>query len=758
MKNARTVLGLVGLAVLLPPVIADACGPEFEPEPRFQVSDNPDRPFDSFAAGRLGVIPRTYDAPYLAYAWRTMMGIPTTAAEQKHLVAGWEDAERRYGYGSDAEWASQQWSAVRKEVAPSLEPRPLAFMGDQGYVRYSRIHGDAFLHAASTARTLAREWKQRPALLSEWVGNQDSVFSEGCALSEPEPGFVETLTPREQARRQAERDYQAAAMLLYCGNFDAAAQAFQAISGSAESPYRVLAAYLVARTRLRQALFGLPDGEGSPPNVDEATTLARFTRAEEAIQKVLADPKLREVHGPARRLLSVVRWRFSPGPWRCELFSRVLEKGTGSALQSELAGISTGPDADGAELTCPGLKPRAAELLEWLQLMSIPPNGDDGAPMGPGPAKAFETAVARWKKTAHTPWLVLSLLAARADAPEVPALLADAAKVPVDAPAGMTLAWRSVQLLRERGQLAEARARLDAIPLALVRDQASTDNLLREERLHLANSWDEALRNAAQLVADVGSGPHQDWNASAPETAAMGLGPARARYLESHVPTRRMREWVALPGVSPALRRQLSWTVFARAAVVGDDATLKAQAVTLAETEPKARAELLAIVGRPTLEERLFDARLLLMGLPAVSARLQPGRDRLADVAPALDLTEDLSWFRNGWCVPGVEGLVDPPGTPGPLPVASPEEQADATAEWKALNVAGSSVAFFSNVALDWAKAHPEDPRSPIALFRAVRSSKRGCGRNTPEAKKAFSWLHKRYGKTEWARRTPYVY
>ncbi|MFP2899037.1 hypothetical protein [Corallococcus sp. 4LFB] len=342
MKNARTVLGLVGLAVLLPPVIADACGPEFEPEPRFQVSDNPDRPFDSFAAGRLGVIPRTYDAPYLAYAWRTMMGIPTTAAEQKHLVAGWEDAERRYGYGSDAEWASQQWGAVRKEVAPSLEPRPLVFLGDQGYSSYSRIHGDAFLHAASTARTLAREWKQRPALLNEWVGNQDSVFSEGCSPSEPEPGFVETLTPREQARRQAERDYQAAAMLLYCGNFDAAAQAFQAISGSAESPYRVLAAYLVARTRLRQALFGLPDGEGEPPNVDAATALARFTRAEEAIQKVLADPKLREVHGPARRLLSVVRWRFSPGTWRCELFARCWRR---DGLR---AGVGAGRHLDGA--------------------------------------------------------------------------------------------------------------------------------------------------------------------------------------------------------------------------------------------------------------------------------------------------------------------------------------------------------------------------------------------------------------------------
>ncbi|RKH26676.1 hypothetical protein D7V77_13930 [Corallococcus sp. CA041A] len=748
MKNARTVLGLVGLAVLLPPVIADACGPDFGPAPRFSVVDNPDRPFSNYAAGRLGILRRTFDPPYLAFAFRSMMGIPTTADEQKHLVVGWTDAEGRYG--PDPSWARDQWTAVRQEVVPAkdlpqVDANQLVYTSNDAY-----IHGDAFLHAAVTARALAKEWKQRPALLKEWVGNQDNVFSKGCTLADPAPGIEESLTPREKTRRQAERDYQAAAMHLYCGKFDAAAEALQNIASTADSPYRVLAAYLVARTRVREALFLQPDDYYEVRKVDEAS-LARFTKAEEAIQKVLADPKLREVHGPARRLLSLVRLRLSPATWRCELFSRVLEKGTGSGLESELAGLSLGADAEGNAVTCPGLKPRAAELFEWLRFMSTPITEEPGAPEAPWPAKAYGTAVARWKKSGNQPWLVLALLSARADSPEVSTLLADAGKVPVESPAGMTLAWRSVQLLRERGQLAEARARLDAIPPEQVRDQLSTDNALREERLHLANGWDEALRNAAQfLVEESVLAPQQDGS------APMGLSAARATFLESHVPTRRLREWAALPSLTPELRRQLSWAVFARAAVVGDDAMLKAQATTLAETEPKARAELLAIVARPTAEERQFDARLLIMGLPVVSARLEPARDRLANASPKLDLTEDLSWYRNGWCVPGPKNLEDPLKTP--LPFASQEERADAAAEWKALNEAGSSVAFFSGVALDWAKAHPEDPRSPIALFRAVRSSKRGCGQNTPEAKKAFAYLHKQYGKTEWARKTPYVY
>ena len=755
MKNAKTVLGLVGLSVLLPPVIADACGPDFGPEPRFHVVDHPDRPFDSYAAGRLGILRRTFDPRYLAFAWRSMMGIPTTADEQKHLVAGWMDVESRYGPSSG--WAVDQWIAVRREVTSSNELPQVTSMGyvEETSSGYSRIHADAFLHAGVTARALAKEWRRKPALLKEWVANQDAVFNEGCELLAPPEGIEDGLTPAEKARRGTERDYQSAAMNLYCGKFDAAVEGFQAIASSADSPYRTLAAYLVARTRVREALFSL-SGYAYERKEDEASR-ARFTRAEEAVQKVLADPKLREVHGPARRLLSIVRWRLSPDTWRCELFSRVLEKGTGSGLESDLSDIRTGPGPDGNAFACPGLKPRAAELFDWLQLTFTHPYEETGVPVEQGTAKVYGTAVARWKKSGHQPWLVLALLSARADSPEVPALLADARKVPVESPAGMTLAWRSVQLLRERGQLAEARARLDAIPLPMVRDQPATDNSLREERLHLANSWDEALRNAAQfLVEESDPGPHQDWNAQTPETVPMGLSAARASFLESHVPTRRLREWAALPSLTPALRRQLSWAVFARAAVVGDDATLKAQAATLAEAEPKARAELLAIIARPTVEERLFDARLLVMGLPVVSARLEPGRDRLADVSPKLDLTEDLSWYRNGWCVPGTKGLEDPLKTP--LPFASPEERADAAAEWKALNEAGNSVAWFSRVALDWAKAHPDDPRSPIALFRAVKSSKRGCGQNTPEAKKAFSWLHKHYGKTEWARRSPYVY
>src|SRR5262249_45573299 len=60
--------------------------------------------------------------------------------------------------------------------------------------------------------------------------------------------------------------------------------------------------------------------------------------------------------------------------------------------------------------------------------------------------------------------------------------------------------------------------------------------------------------------------------------------------------------------------------------------------------------------------------------------------------------------------------------------------------------------------ALDWANAHPDDPRVPEALHLVVRARRYGCADATSDnySKAAFALLHKRYPQSEWARKTPY--
>ncbi|HEX8538656.1 MAG TPA: hypothetical protein VF664_14400, partial [Cystobacter sp.] len=217
---------------------------------------------------------------------------------------------------------------------------------------------------------------------------------------------------------------------------------------------------------------------------------------------------------------------------------------------------------------------------------------------------------------------------------------------------------------------------------------------------------------------------------------------------------RRMLELARGDALPPGLQRQVGWAAFTKATVVGDDETLQAAARALAETEPTAREELLRLVGRPTPEDRRFDAQVLVMGLPVLSPFLEPGDDRDWSTDPKLNLTVDVSYQRNWWCAP-----VMPKEASSPLAFVPEEERQAALAEWKQVVEAGNAVRWFGRVAVEWAQAHPEDPRSPVALYRVVRASKRGCeGQNTKEAKAAFRLLHQRYAKSDWAKRAPYVY
>ncbi|WP_426755833.1 hypothetical protein [Myxococcus sp. Y35] len=732
-----------GLALLLHPTEARACGPGYS-EAVLLNEARPDFPINAFAAGRLGVVLPSYRTMYRVYAYRTMMGIPTTPEEQRHLLTRWENTHRA-PYPGTATPALQQWLATRKRVAPQLPEAEPQVTSEVDFAQRTRIHGDAFLRASKTAEALAREWRQHPALVEEWVNNQDAVFGPCAILPEADPRLDEGVSPQQQARRRAERAYQDAASRFYCDDYPGALAAFQDIAASKASPYRVLAAYLVARTHVRQALMEREGSTRYEPKTD-AAFLARLAEADRVLDGVLASPELKDVHAPARGLRSIVRYRLRPEAWRCELLSRVLEPGTGSALAAELGDLDMLPAKP-----CEGLPAPAEALNAWLEALDhVPPA--DRAPTDAQRAQ-YEQAVARWKKTAHVPWLVAALMLASPEFPGLPALLAASAKVPPEAPAGVTLAYYAARLLHSRGDPDAARARLAAVPAEAVRHSPTSQNLLRDERFSLARTLDEAIQESFSVIADYTSddsygGPYDVPGDARPRV----FSPQTVAVLEPRLTAKRLARLAEIDGKPATPLRQVLWAAFARAAIVGDDATLQSVAKRLAETNPTAKAELLALIEKPTAEERQFEAQLLLMGLPAVSARLAPLHDRLEDTSPELNLTVDMSYTRNGWCGPSKKATL-PPASFEPAPDAE-----DAAREWKALTEAGDSVPYFARIALAWAKAHPDDPRSPVALFRAVRASKRGCGQRTPEAREAFRYLHKHYGKTSWAKRTPYVY
>ena len=75
-----------------------------------------------------------------------------------------------------------------------------------------------------------------------------------------------------------------------------------------------------------------------------------------------------------------------------------------------------------------------------------------------------------------------------------------------------------------------------------------------------------------------------------------------------------------------------------------------------------------------------------------------------------------------------------------------------------AVQALGSAPNYLCKVAIDWANANPNDPRSPEALHLAVRSTRYGCtDKETGKwSKAAFDLLHQRYPNTKWANATKY--
>ncbi|WP_342377374.1 hypothetical protein NVS55_38770 [Myxococcus stipitatus] len=308
--------GLLGL--LLGSARAWACGPQgpsFAPS-IYVHTTHPDRPLDLFVAGHLGVLQGTFKPMYLAYAWRVMTAVPTTSEEQRHVVESWSIALGDVPTGAEAEKQAARWLAARAEVLPSLPvSAPPRVTVTEDYHQLPYIHGDAFLRAEKTLRALALEWKQHPALVEEWARNQDTVFgSDGPVDALAEVG----LPPAVEAHRRAEHAYQRAASDFYGKRFAEAVTGFQRISQEPGSPYRALAAYLVARVHVRQALLERPESWRSAP-VSTPEFSARLIEAEQVMARVLANPALREVHPATVRLRNLVRAQLQPDTFHCEL-------------------------------------------------------------------------------------------------------------------------------------------------------------------------------------------------------------------------------------------------------------------------------------------------------------------------------------------------------------------------------------------------------------------------------------------------------
>lgn len=716
--------------------LAFGSGPFFE-RAVFSYVTHPDLPLENYVRGDLGIIRPEFKGPALYVAYRHLQGLGFNTTEQEAVLHVWKTFLGMEWDASSPPYSLQQWQAVRSQI-PDLPPvpEPQVYRTIAAtYSSYWNCLDDAFLTAARTLQERIAQFGAQSVAVKAWTQAQDQVFAN-CSESETIPPTAEATLP---PLIQADRAYQIAAAYFYTEQFDEAARRFADIATDTTSPWRALAAYLLARTYLRKATFTTTEG---------GVNTALLTQAEAQLQQVLADNTLSTIHPAAQRLLDHIRSRLSPEEqWR-RINARLLQPRLAATLAQDLRDslllpqwFSHRPEGERRVMM------RKDELADWLLTF----RGSDES--------AFTYAWERWQATHSQAWLVAALTNCQVSHTQLPVLLESAAKVPPAAPAFLTVTFHRIRLLIEANQLDEARALLETL---LTVDKMpmppSSRNLFIAQRRSLARNLDEFLSDAPHIPVGVivdlpeyNEMPQNPQYSSGAELLADNklLFDDEAAGVLNSLPLSMLAQVAANSVRFPThLRREVALAVWTKAALLNEDKTAKQLSSTLIQLYPDLQEDLSAYQKARTQKERTFVLTFLLLRRPGMWPYVRSGLGRLTPI-------DEIDGYRDNWW--GCQATIASPSSLVAFSLATPflsvAQQAVAAEETGKI----PTVEQLFRQVLTWARRHPQDDRVPEALSRVVKSARYGCT-SSALSKEAFQFLHKRYPGNEWTKKTKYWY
>jgi hypothetical protein len=775
-------LTLVAATLLIPPPSpANACGPFFS-RTIFIQKVHPDLPLSDFAAGKIGILQPTYWRSFQVVAYRYFSGKPFDAHEQSQLLALWDHYNQNEAteIGGGGETGASAWASELQKIGPSIAT-PAAAQPGSGYARvggpspytsYTNCLDDAYETAAATLHARAQEFGDKSGAVASWISAQDNVF-DNCDSSAP-GGNLElppVADPSLPLQIRKDREYQIAAAYFYAGYWDEAEKRFQAIAADPTSSWRAIAALVAARCEIRAGSLGA----GDSPSVT-----SRLTAADAQLKKILADPSLSSVHVAAWRLLGFVEIRLDPQTRLVALSQTIEKRASPETLAQDLDDYTQimGGSSENWRLSQADFESarKSSDMTDWILTIQSP--GEDGD----------QHALQRWQATHSIPWLVAALALADTDSPQLSQLLDAAASVPAISPAYLTVRFQRDRLLAASGKQNQARAESDEI-LAMPEGQLpiSSRNLFLALRLSMARNLDEFLKFAPRrisLVTDDVSAqdlPNSDPCYNRQNCAATSNSPPvfdadAASQLTQFLPTQLLVKAASSPRLGEGLRRRITRAVWVRAVMLGEDDFAAKLAPEFGALSPELAAQLKEYDSAQSAAEKHVLAALIILRNPGLRPEVRAGYD---DGAPVGQLDE----FRdNWWCsfapapnaaqfegegggyammynhIAGPLTQLYPQGKIGYPGFLSADDQKTAAQEWKVLERQGCAPTWLGKEVVAWAKSHADDPRVPEALHLVVRASRFGCtdADTGKYSKEAFTLLHSRYPKSEWAAKTPY--
>jgi hypothetical protein len=757
---------IIAATLLTTLTIVFACAPEF-PVAVFSYQRHPDFPRTEYLNGRLGILQPTYARSYLVLAYRYLSGKALDIREKEQVKEYWKD--RGSGHwdkvGSDS---ARSWVAARNRVAQNKVKAEGSISKSYGYDEvnhdfYQNCAEDAYRTAARTLEDRVARFGAKSRAVQEWLKAQDTVFSNCDAdkASIPLPATADL-----PAIIRADRDYQTAAAHFYAGDRQAAVDGFRKIAADSSSPWHEIAPYLVVRTLVR---------ERKPKQWQE-------TIRKEG-ERILENPAAASIHGMTRVLL-----------WRAEVIdddedyflglARDLSaRGQDRDMREEMWDFTTMYDrVIGEDLWSDEKKPipnyrallRSSDLPDWIYSFQSESREEK------------VHAVARWKKTHSTPWLVAALSHAQASDAASQELVDAGAAIPTDAPEYLTVAFHRLRLLNDLGQAADVRASLDDLLAGKVTLlPKSAVNQLRSLRMLSAGSMPDYLRFAQRFplmitwtddVAEVGrSDADMDPEENAkPDITLPRLDRDSIKILNERTPLRLWLEAAGDPELPKSWRRQFALTTLTRALLLDNDPAIQ-EACKLLVPEMHEAAKLLdAVTNASDVEERRFAGIFLILHYPESRPYLVSGMGREGDNGKidgfhenwwrlldsgGVELDAYSNWLGGLWGN-GTRKRTDADRAAEHAMFLDPRDRTLGRDEFKRMAATRSAVSYLTSQVLTFAHAHPSDPRLAEALHLAIRATRWGV--SDPDSwrltKQAFQLLHRNYPNSSWAKKTPIWY
>lgn len=740
------------------------------PDPFADYSEHPDVPFERFVQGDLGVVQPTFARSYLVVAYRYASGVPLTADEQQGAIALWQrrgidasniypqyysagpDVHRENHYLQDVQDEGdgpKDWLDARGQVDSASPSEINQLQNLETYNSYVNCSNDAFASAAATLLQRIKQFGKDHHGIKDWVAAQDAVF-ENCAGDPTKPVSPEAASSSLPEILQYDREYQIAAARMYSDQYDQAIQAFQKIAAEPKSPWRDIAPYLVARTMVRRATLEVPQPEAAkyrlvtiPPFVpDEMQAAADYTR------KLLTESPNRPFAVPLQELLDRAEFRLHPAERTVQL-SRLLSQPAPNERfynwlwdytwlldrrQDSRSDFGVGvPEEYAKRLT----ERQKDNLTDWIITFQM-----EGA-------VAADHALQVWYSNRESvPWLLSTISKIAANAPHASEVLTAADRVPASSPAYTSLFYHRMRLRNGMGKFAEVRQSIDAY-------LASTPNLmpiardyLLNFRLDAASDLDDAVRFLPRENCSVD-------NRQPPPNCSTSIAEDSALYLDA-LPLDMLVQVLGNKNLADLEKAKFLRNVWLRAVLLGRDdvaQSLVAQAFQPGAYQMPFGNDVIEKLVKDyesaaTAQEKQFAAVFLMQHQYAF------GYDIGSMVAWCAS-TRAFSEASTGWPEPSQ------PATPlAPPPFLTEAQRKQAETEQTALDHVDSQANYYTKVVLEYAQKHPEDPRVPEALSRAVKNTRLNC--NNPRtgelSEAAFNLLHKRYGDTSWAKNTKHWY